>query len=107
MRRVFDVPDRGDIVMISVPAGKSRRPGPTGRRAAVVLSPQSYNARVGLALICPISSFVTGYPFEVAVPVGLPVAGVVLADQVQSLDWRACRAERVGSLPSAALEEVL
>jgi mRNA interferase MazF len=105
VKQVFLVPDRGDVIMIS-PAASDPKSG-AGRRPALVLSPQAYNARVGLALVCPITSHVTGYPFEVPLPVGLPLAGVILADQAASLDWRARRAERICSLPAPAVEEVL
>jgi mRNA-degrading endonuclease toxin of MazEF toxin-antitoxin module len=54
-----------------------------------VLSPAAYNGRVGLALLCPITNQVKGYPFEVVLPSGGPVTGVILSDQVKSLDWRA------------------
>jgi mRNA interferase MazF len=105
VKQVFFVPGRGDVIMIS-PAASGRKKG-AGRRPALVLSPQAYNARVGLALVCPISLLSTGYPFEVALPPGLPVAGVILADQAASLDWRARRAEHVCSTPSPVVEEVL
>ena len=106
MKQVFSVPERGDVVLITLlPPG--RRDKTSARRAVLVLSPQAYNARVGLALVCPITSRVTGYPFEVAVPPGLPIAGVVLADQASSLDWRACRAERTGTLPAGVVSEAL
>ena len=105
MKPVFYVPDRGDVVRIT-PASRGGR-GAAGRQAAVVLSPQSYNTRVGLALVCPVTSRVTGYPFEVPLPAGLPLAGVILADQAVSLDWRAHRAERICAVPSPAIEEVL
>ena len=61
----------------------------TKRRPAVVLSPASYNEKVGLALFCPVTSKVKGYPFEVVLPASSPIRGVILADQVKSLDWRA------------------
>ena len=113
MKQVFFVPERGDVVLVSLPSfsgkGRDARTGPrsTGRRAAVVLSPQSYNQRVGLALVCPITSRISGYPFEVILPPGLPVAGVVLADQALSLDWRAHRAEKICALPPATVEEAM
>ena len=113
MKQVFFVPDRGDVVRISLPSfsgsgrdARERSPS-SGRLAAVVLSAQSYNQRVGLAILCPITSQVKGYPFEVLIPPGLPVEGAVLADQAESFDWRAHRAERVCSLPSGAVEETL
>jgi mRNA interferase MazF len=72
-----------------------------------VLSPSTYNGRVGLALLCPITSQRKGYPFEVALPSGMRVQGVVLVDQVKSLDWRFRHAERVESVPHAVLDEAV
>jgi mRNA interferase MazF len=99
------VPDRGDVVWISLhpQAGHEQ----AGRRPAVVVSPRSYNGKVGLGLFCPITSRAKGYPFEVALPRGLPVRGVVLADQVKSLDWRARRAELAARLPLDTSAEVV
>lgn len=98
-------PDRGDVVWISLnpQAGHEQ----AGRRPALVLSPRAYNAKVGLALFCPITSQVKRYPFEVLIPTGLPVSGAVLADQVKSLDWRARRAQLLVSLPKAVVDDVL
>lgn len=72
-----------------------------------MLSPMAYNDRVGLAILCPITSQIKGYPFEVLIPEGLPARGVILADQVKSLDWRARRAEFVCTLSSETVAEVL
>jgi len=105
LKQVFDVPERGDVIRVSLASLAVR--GRDDRRFAFVVSPQAYNAKAGLALICPLTSRVTGYPFEVSLPSGLALAGVILADQVQSLDWRAHRAERVCSLPSSVIDEVL
>jgi len=52
------------------------------------MSPASYNVKVGLAILCPITSQVKSYPFEVAIPLGLKVGGMMLSDQVKRLDWR-------------------
>ena len=79
----------------------------TGRRPAVVLSPRVYNSRAGLAIFCPVTSQIKGYPFEVVLPDGLPIAGAALADQVRSLDWRARRAERICKLPHDAMNEIV
>lgn len=73
----------------------------------MVVSPLSYNAKVGLALLCPITSQVKGYPFEVSLPDGLPIAGAVLSDQLKSLDWRARDAAFVCTLPTTVTSEVL
>jgi mRNA interferase MazF len=80
------VPDRGDVVRISLDPQAGREQA--GRRPGVVMSPRTYNERVGLAVICPITRKAKGYPFEIVIPEGYPVVGVVLADQVKSLDWR-------------------
>jgi mRNA interferase MazF len=99
------VPERGDVVWISLnpQAGHEQ----AGRRPAVVVSPRSYNGKVGLGLFCPITSQVKGYPFEVALPAGLPVVGVVLADQVKSLDWRARQVEFAARMPPATSAEIV
>lgn len=98
-------PGGGDVVWLTfnLQAGHEQ----TGRRPAVVLSPAAYNSRVGLAILCPITSQVKRYPFEVAVPGGLLVSGVVLADQVKSLDWRAREAEFICTLPPSTVSEIL
>ena len=99
------VPERGDVVwvMFNPQAGHEQ----AGRRPAVVLSPKAYNGKVGLALLCPITSQVKGYPFEVALPDGLPVSGVILSDQVKNLDWKARNAEKAGTLPKEVIAMVL
>lgn len=78
-----------------------------GRRPAFVVSPEAYNRKSGLCLACPLTTRAKGYPFEVMVPAGLPVSGVVLADQVKSLDWKARRAEFAATTPAAFTAEVL
>jgi len=78
-----------------------------GRRPAVVLSPAAYNRRVGLALLCPITNQVKGYPFEVPLPAGHGIGGVILADQVKNLDWRARNADIIARLPASVLADVL
>ena len=77
-----------------------------GRRPALVLSGAKYNGSTGLALVCPVTSQVKGYPFEVPLPVGLPVSGVVLADHVKCLDWVSRGATYSGSAPEAVVAEV-
>lgn len=73
----------------------------------MVLSPRAYNAKAGLAILCPITTQVKGYPFEVTIPAGLEVSGVALADQVRSLDWRARRAALICAIPGSATDEIL
>lgn len=99
------VPRRGDVVWITLnpQAGHEQ----TGRRPALVLSPRSYNGAVGLAIFCPITSQVKGFPFEVLIPKGLRVEGAILSDQVKSLDWGARNAELICPLPEETTSEVL
>ena len=105
MVRSERVPQRGDAVWIDFsPQMGSEQ---AGRRPAVVLSPEAYNGRVGLALVCPITSQLMGYPFEVAIPSGLNVRGGILADQVKSLDWQARNAKILAPLPAETIDEVL
>lgn len=99
------VTDRGDAVWITLDpqAGHEQ----SGRRPAVVLSPAAYNGKVGLAIMCPITSHVKGYPFEVIIPPNLAVSGAILSDQVKSLDWRARNAELICRLPEETTTETL
>lgn len=78
-----------------------------GRRPALVLSPDSYNARVGLVLVCPITRQVKGYPFEVQLPKGLDVQGAVISDQVRCLAWQKRHPRFVCHVPAETLEAVL
>jgi mRNA interferase MazF len=108
-RRAFTaksyVPGRGDVVWLDFDPHAG--PEQAKRRPAVVLSPAAYNARTSLALCCPVTSQVKGYPFEVALPSELEVQGVVLADQVRSLDWRARHATYLGALPPEVVAQVI
>ena len=98
-------PKRGDVVWISFnpQAGHEQ----AGHRPALVLSPHSYNLKVGLVILCPITKQITGYPFEVRIPDALKASGVVLSDQVKSMDWRARKASRLCSVPETTVREVL
>jgi len=98
-------PKRGDVVWISFNprAGHEQ----AGHRPALVLSPQSYNRKVGLAILCPLTTQVKGYPFEVRIPDGLKASGAVLSDQVKSMDWRARKASWLCSLPESTVRQVL
>jgi len=99
------IPNRGDIIWITLnpQAGHEQ----AGRRPAVILSPAAYNGKVGLALLCPVTSQVKSYPFEVMIPPGLKIAGAILSDQVKSLDWKARQAELICTLPMETVDEVL
>ena len=98
-------PSRGDVVWLQFnpQAGHEQ----AGHRPALVISPEPYNRKVGLALFCPITSQIKGYPFEVAFGPGSKIKGAVLADQLKSLDWRARGAKRFDRAPDALIAEVL
>jgi mRNA interferase MazF len=98
-------PGRGDVVWLTFNPQSGHEQA--GRRPALVLSPRGYNVMVGLAILCPITNQIKGYPFEVVIPDGLPISGVVLADQVKNLDWQARQAELICELPKATVVEVL
>ena len=99
------VPDAGDLVWLNFDpqAGHEQ----AGRRPALVLSPKPYDQKSGLALVCPVTSQMKEYPFEVLVPVGCGVRGVILADHVKSLDWKARQAGKIGRVSPPTLNEVL
>ncbi|MBI4752849.1 endoribonuclease MazF [Candidatus Desantisbacteria bacterium] len=99
------IPDRGDVVWISLnpQAGHEQ----AGRRPAVILSPVTYNRKAGLAILCPITNQIKGYPFEVVIPAGKNISGVILADQVKSLDWRIRRTELICVLSEITIKETL
>lgn len=105
MSRAQKVPSRGDLVWLSFDPRSGHEQA--GRRPAFVLSPAAYNSKTGLLLACPVTSRSKGYPFEVSLPEGLPLAGVILADQVRSLDWRARQAEIACAAPAGTLDEVV
>jgi mRNA interferase MazF len=102
---VTSAPERGDLVWISFDPQVGHEQA--GVRPAVVLSPLAYNQRVGLALVCPITSHSKDYPFEVPIPEGGPIHGVILADQVKSLDWKARGIRAAGKAPSNVVTETL
>ena len=99
------IPERGDAIWITLDpqAGHEQ----AGRRPAVVLSPKAYNGKVGLSILCPITNQIKGYPFEVRIPPGLPIKGVVLADQVKNLDWAIRDAELICHLSRSTIAKVL
>lgn len=99
------IPDRGDIVWINMQPQTGHEQ--SGRRPAAVLSPKSYNGKVGLALLCPITSQIKGYPFEVMIPSELKVKGVILSDQVKSLDWKIRKTEFCDKLPQDVILEII
>lgn len=98
-------PERGDIVWLNFTPQSGHEQA--GRRPAVVISPAAYNKKVGLALFCPITGHVKGYPFEVALPKNSKISGVILADQIKSLDWKAREVKFISRLSDSILDNTL
>jgi len=99
------VPDRGDLVWLQFnpQAGHEQ----AGKRPALVISSAAYNGKIGLSLLCPVTSKIKGYPFEVIIPQDLPIEGVILSDQVKSLDWQSRQATFICKVPDETLAEVV
>jgi len=97
-------PERGDIVWLNFnpQSGHEQK----GKRPAVVISPKEYNEKVGLALFCPITSKAKNYPFEVNI-VNKKVDGVILSDQIKSLDWKTREIEFITKITSEEISEVI
>lgn len=98
-------PQQSDIVWLDFNPQVGREQA--NRRPALILSPSEYNRKVRLVLVCPITKQVKGYPFEVTLPDGLAVSGVVLADQVKSFDWQLRNAEFICKAPDVVIREVV
>ncbi len=99
------IPDQGDLIWIEFnpQAGHEQ----AGLRPALVISPASYNGAVGLALICPITSKVKGYPFEVLLSKKFKISGAILSDQLKNLDWRIRKAKFISKAPVDIVKEVI
>ncbi len=98
------VPDRGDLIWLHFDpqAGHEQ----TGRRPALTISPKSYNQKTGLGIFCPVTSQKKGYPFEVKIK-DIRIQGVVLSDQIKSLDWKIRKAEFISKVKPEILNNVL
>jgi len=97
------IPDRGDIVWLDFNPTKGHEE--RGSRSALVISRQKYNSRSGLMIACPITSSKKGYPFEVIVQKD-DIDGVVLVDQVKSIDWRARKVRHITRVENTVMDEV-
>lgn len=95
-------PDKGDIVWLNFTPNSGREQA--GHRPALVLSPANYNEKTGLMICCPLTTRIKSYPFEV--PLAGSPARVVLADQVKSVDWRARKASKKGTVSDTELADV-
>ncbi|GAA0370785.1 endoribonuclease MazF [Bacillus horti] len=99
------VPDRGDLVWLQFDPQSGYEQA--GKRPALVISPATYNGKVGLSLFCPVTSRVKGYPFEVILPQNLPIEGVILSDQIKNLDWQSRQTKFICKVPQETLIEVI
>lgn len=99
------VPNRGDLVWLNFDpqAGHEQ----AGYRPAFVISPKTYNQKVGLAICCPVTNQIKGYPFEVILPEGIKTKGVILSDQVKNLDFKARKLKFIEHLSDSVTKEVL
>lgn len=98
-------PDRGDVILLSFDPTLGHEQA--GFRPAVVLSPEIYNKASGLCLVCPITTSIKGYPFEVALDGAKKTSGVALADQVRSIDWQARKIKIVDRISTTSLATIL
>jgi mRNA interferase MazF len=101
---VTEIPDRGSLVWLefSPQAGHEQ----AGRRPAIVLTTRAYHQRSALAVVCPITGNQRGWPMEVKLPDGLPISGVVLVDQLRSIDREARFLTIAGQAPREVLEDI-
>ncbi len=99
------IPKRGDYITADFDpqSGHEQR----GRRPALVISNDLFSKHTGLAIACPITTTRRGYPFHVEIPDSEKVTGVVMVEQVKSIDFRARRVQRIGLASTQVLEEVL
>jgi mRNA interferase MazF len=98
-------PERGDVVWLDFDPQTGHEQA--GRRPALTVSAGDYNARVRLGVFCPITQQAKAYAFEVRLPAGAKVKGVVLSDQVRNLDWHERRAKFICKVPEQIVQEVL
>jgi mRNA interferase MazF len=97
-------PSRGDIVYLNFDPTKGHEQ--RGHRPAFVISPLGYNEKSSLALFMPITKQQKGYPFEVFLPSGMKIQGVILADQIKCLDWQSRGVQFIESVPESVIKEV-
>ncbi len=97
-------PDRGDIVWVNFDPSLGHEQA--GRRPGIILSSSKYNQKVGLAIVCPITSHAKGYPFEVPIPEGFKIKGVILADQIRCIDLSERDIDLIFKIPPSVIERV-
>lgn len=99
------VPERGDLAWLNFNPQVGHEQA--GHRPALILSPKVYNAKSGLAIVCPVTNQIKGYPFEVHLPDGLDVTGVILADQVKNISWKGRNAAFICRVPDSLIQDVI
>jgi mRNA interferase MazF len=99
------VPDTGDLVKLDFSKGQAGHEQ-AGWRPALVLSPRGYNSKAGLAVVVPVTSSIKKYPFEVDLPSGLKIGGIILSDAVRSVDWRQRSARYFDKAPAEVIQAV-
>ena len=99
------IPRKGDWVALTFDPQTGHEQ--QGRRPALVVSNDLFNKHTGMCIACPVTSADRGYPFHVVIPEGHEVSGVVMVEQVKSIDFSARRVKRIGAAPDSLLEEVL
>lgn len=99
------IPDRGDVILLSFDPASGHEQA--GFRPAVVLSPELYNKASGLCLVCPITTSIKGYPFEVTLQGAKKTSGIVLADQVRSIDWHSRKIKIVDRISTTSVATIL
>lgn len=100
------IPDRGDIIQIDLDIYDSTS-GQKDKKNALVISPKPYNEKTGLAIVCPVKTKIKGNPFEVLIPDGLKITGIILSDQAKSINWKTRNAEYVCEIPDGKISEVI
>ncbi|MCL2833031.1 MAG: endoribonuclease MazF [Treponema sp.] len=98
------IPGRGDIVWLNFNPQSGHEQ--SGKRPAVVISPLEYNKKTGLGLFCPITSKIKNYPFEVEIS-NKKIKGVVLSDQIKSLDWESRDIEFIVKTTKEKIDEII
>jgi len=99
------IPRKGDFIAVTFDpqSGHEQR----GRRPALVVSNDLFNRHTGLCVACPVTNTRRDYPFHVSIPEGQDVTGVVMVEQVKSIDYRSRKVKRIGEAPDAVMQEVL
>jgi len=99
------IPRKGDLIVLTFDpqSGHEQR----GRRSALVVSNDLFNKHAGLCIVCPITNARRDYPFHVAIPEGQDVTGVIMVEEVKSIDFRSRKAKRIGTAPQPVLDEAL